>query len=92
MTMEKLLQTFGCDIDADEFRDLIQEVFSVMHPAWTDEDMLYHPRDAIRYCEAIRCRTDCDGLSDEFVLRSLVNIRKSGRNPKRARAKSRAGK
>lgn len=73
------LKSYGCDIDPDEFRDLTAEMLHNMHRAWTDEELLYHPYDALRYCAAIRARSQ-DSLPDDLILRTLVNTRKrSGR-------------
>lgn len=77
MKLEKELELYGSETDPGTFREVLQEVHAVMHPAWTAEQLLYHPRDAIRYCEAIRARAG-QGLPDEMVLRRLNNIRKRG--------------
>ena len=78
-SLKEELGRFGCDLDVAEFRDLLNELHGVMHPAWTDEELLFHPHDALRYCATVRCRTRCDGLPDSFILRTLVNNRKSRR-------------
>lgn len=70
------LKALGCDWDADEFRALVRETHVVVHPAWTDEELLYHPYDAQRFAHIIRTRTGCQGLTDTLILRTLVNVRK----------------
>jgi hypothetical protein len=67
---------FGIPVD---FRETIIEMHAMMHPAWTDEELCFHPHDAICFCEAIRCRFQCGGLRDDLILRTLVNWRKSRR-------------
>ena len=78
----RILGYDGGEYSEDEFRDIIQEVFAVLHPSWTDEQLLFRPPDGMRFCEAVRCRTS-KGLPDELILRTLVNIRKSGRRAKK---------
>jgi hypothetical protein len=71
------LAALGWDGGEDEFRDIVGEVFAVLHPSWTDEDLYCEPRDAVRYCEAVRART-CQGVPDRLILRTLSNNRKRG--------------
>jgi hypothetical protein len=76
--LAKELKALGFDrgeFTLAEFRDVVQEVFAVLHPSWTDEELLFNPHDALRFCDAVRCRT-CLGIPDNFILRTLVNVRK----------------
>lgn len=77
MNLDDELKFYGSTMDADEFSDMIQELHAVMHPAWNAEQLLYHLRDALRYCEAVRARAG-QGLPDEMILRRLNNCRKNG--------------
>jgi hypothetical protein len=77
------LKALGYDGGEDEFRDIVGEVFAVMHPSWTDEELMCEPRDAMRYCEAVRSRT-CQGIPDRLILRTLTNNRKRGSDERRA--------
>ena len=79
MRLRDELKVFGCKTDEQDFRDIVMELHAIMHPNWTDEELLFHPRDAIRYAEAIRCRSECAGLPDHMILRTLVNCRKQGK-------------
>ena len=36
----RILGYDGGEYSEDEFRDIIQEVFAVLHPSWTDEQLL----------------------------------------------------
>lgn len=76
--LEKELPRYGCDIDPKEFREIILELKAVMTPHWTSEELLYHMDDVRQYVNAVRCRTQCVGLPDFLVLRTLINIRKRG--------------
>lgn len=70
------LKDCGCQADSDVFRELVRELHSVMHPAWTDEELLYHPDDAKAFCGVVRRRAGSPGLPDDLILRTLVNRRK----------------
>jgi len=74
------LGNFGCGWSAEEFREFILELKALTSPAWTDEELTYHPDDAKDYCRMVRSRTQCATLPDHFILRSLINCRKSGLN------------
>lgn len=69
------LKVYGVSMAPDEFEELIEELQVLMFPSWSGEQLLYHPRDGVRYCEAIRARAG-QGLPDEMILRRLNNIRK----------------
>lgn len=75
MTLADELKLYGSEMDANEFKDVIQELHAVMHPSWNPEQLLYHLRDALRYCEAVRARAG-QGLPDEMIMRRLNNCRK----------------
>lgn len=75
MHLNEELRTYGYTEPTWRFREILVEVHQAMHPAWTDEELMCNPRDAIRYCEAIRLRT-CQGLPDRMILRALSNTRK----------------
>ena len=78
MRLDKELDQLGCDISADCFREILAGLFNGYYASWTDERLLYHPAEAIRYCEMVRSATRCNGLPDEMILRSLINLRKGG--------------
>lgn len=73
--LRKHLEEFGCDIEPDDFRDMLADMLAALYPGWTDERLTRNPDDAKRYCAAVRARTGLD-LPDEFVLQTLTNIRK----------------
>lgn len=75
-TLAERLDACGCTMSAADFRDTLAEVFHALFPSWTDEELLVHPSEAIRYCAIIRRRADCD-LPSELILRALTNIRKN---------------
>jgi hypothetical protein len=69
------LKTLGCDLEPEDFRDLLLELQQVMYPDWTDEELKNHPAEAQTYCRAVRHRT-VPAMPDHLILRTLTNIRK----------------
>lgn len=82
--LETDLPLFGCDLDPDEFRDIVQELKAVMYPDWTDEELKNHLDDARAYVQAVRSRCRCAGLPDHLILRTLSNIRKRPHEPRQS--------
>ncbi len=76
ITLRVELKRLRVTLSVAEFRSFLVDLHDAMHPEWTDEEMLYHPVDGIRYCEGVRKRLGCDLLADHVILRSLVNARK----------------
>jgi hypothetical protein len=76
MRLESELKLFGATVGAEQFKELLADLHNALHPSWTEEQLLYHPRDGLRYCEAIRARAG-QGLPDEMILRRLNNLRKN---------------
>lgn len=78
--LEVELPRYGCDVDADEFRDVVQELKAVMFPCWSDEELSFHcEHDAPAFVRAVRSRVRCVGLPDYLIMRTLFNGRKSSR-------------
>jgi hypothetical protein len=66
----------GSQMSPAAFRELVLENFAQNYSNWTDEELLFEPREAMKFCKAIR--TQCDGkLSDNLILRTLINARKN---------------
>jgi len=75
MSYEALLQISGCELPIDEFQARLMDVFHRGFPAWTVDDLLCHPRDAIRFCDRIREATRCHDLPYSLILKILVGMR-----------------
>jgi hypothetical protein len=74
---QKQLQYLGYQGTPGEFRDLLKGTLSQLYPSWTDEKLTHNPDHAKMYCQYIRQHVGLD-LSDEFVLSTLIKIRKHG--------------
>lgn len=77
LRLEVELPRYGCDIDPQEFREIVRELKQVMTPHWTDEELLYHLSEAGQYVRAVQSRINCPGLPDFIILRTLQNTRKA---------------
>lgn len=78
VTLAKQLETLGIKTTPDQFRETLSDLHALMHPSWTDEELLLHPSDASRYCEVIRRRVG-ESLPDRLILSTLIGMRKSCR-------------
>ena len=74
------LQTAGYVGDGCEwFRELVVDTFHGMFRAWTDEQLLCTPREALHYCNRVRMDSRLPDLPDSVILRTLTNLRKRSR-------------
>jgi hypothetical protein len=71
------LADFGIDLGPEEFVDLLADMMAQLYPAFTIDELLVRPREALRFCDAARQRLDCYDLPDDVILRALLNRRKS---------------
>jgi hypothetical protein len=74
--LEIELAECGCEMDAKMFRELVVERHRVMHPNWTEDDLVCHPDEAKNYCAVIRSEVGAP-VPDHVILRSLLNARKA---------------
>lgn len=77
MALREELKLHKARVGPGEFVKTIVAMHKTMFPAWTFEDLLYNPRMALRYTDAIRFRCG-DQLPDDVILRRLNNLRKNG--------------
>jgi hypothetical protein len=78
VSYEALLQTSGCELPVDEVQARLMDAFRRGYRAWTVDDLLCHPRDAIRFCDRIREATECHDLPNGLILKILVGMREHG--------------
>ena len=74
--LEAELQDAKCSMDAKMFRELVVERHPVMHPSWTEDDLVCHPTEARNFCEVVRTEVSA-AVPDHVILRSLLNARKA---------------
>lgn len=79
--LKQRLTENGCSLERDEFRELVATTFKEFLKAksleWTDEELLFHPRVSLEFCNEVCRRSGCPKLDDDLILRTLVNTRKS---------------
>jgi len=75
--LETELQECRCDLSPVDFRDLLIERKHDTSPAWTIDELVCHPDEAKEYCNVIRAETKCPEMSDDLILRTLMNVRRS---------------
>jgi hypothetical protein len=71
------LEHLGSVKSPNKFRELLADIFAEMFPSWTDEDLLFNPRQGLEFCDVIRRRTRLPKMDDDLILRTLVNCRKN---------------
>ena len=69
---------FGVDFDKRTFIAEVVKVFNqcVFAEVWTVDELLLHPREAIRFCDMVRDRRKWYEVPDDVILRSLLQRRK----------------
>lgn len=72
------LRDAGCDIPADDFRDLVCDCLADMYKSRTIDEIVCHPKQAHVLCNFARMKAKCDDLSDELILNTIMNVRKAG--------------
>ena len=76
--LSKTLAEFGVDEDPDAFVDRLADVFHRMFPAFTIDELLVRPRQALRFCDGVRETLGNYDNPDDILLRPLLNRRKHG--------------
>jgi transcriptional regulator with XRE-family HTH domain len=75
--LEMELEECGCSLTPAAFRELLEDRKATTSPSWTIDDLVCHPKEAMEFCDLIRSETNCPELTDDLVLRTLMNIRRS---------------
>lgn len=81
MRLAEELKNFRCPDSPQRFRQRLIEAIQRLFPGWTIDDLVCDPASAIRFCEAIRAETGCEGLYEVVILKPLMNIRRSKNCP-----------
>jgi hypothetical protein len=69
---------FGVNLEKEEFIDQMCEEFNTtFRGQWSIDEMLLHPRDALRFCDDVRHRHAYYDLPDDIILRVIMGRRKS---------------
>ncbi len=69
---------FGVDLDRTEMVDRCCEEFNAKYRGMlTIDEVLLHPRVAMRFCDDIREKNGWFDVPDDIILRSILNRRKN---------------
>ncbi len=69
---------FGVDMTREAFTDQMMDDFATaFRGAWTIDECLLHPRDALRFCDDVRQRHGYYDMPDDIILRSIMTRRKN---------------
>jgi hypothetical protein len=69
------LALHGCEMNPDEFAEVLTDIFATMCPSWNVEELLYHPKEASEFVRAVQNQAG-KALPDHVILRRLNNIHK----------------
>ena|SRR3990172_12402467 len=69
---------FGVKLSREELTDLMVGDFSETYrDGWTIDELLLHPREAMRFCDDVRRRHAYYDLPDDIILRVIMGRRKN---------------
>ena len=79
MGRPKFLPTdFGISMDRAEFDDRLAQDFDHEYGGgWTIDELLLHPREAMRFCDEVRRQHKWWDLPDDIILRVILGRRKN---------------
>jgi hypothetical protein len=69
---------FGINLSREEFIDKMVDEFNLAFQGRTTVDeLVLHPRDALRFCDDLRHRNGYFDLPDDIILRVIMQRRKN---------------
>lgn len=69
---------FGVDLSREDFTDKMVDTFAeAFRGQWTIDELLLHPRDAMRFCDDVRHRFGYFDMPDDLILRVILARRKN---------------
>ena len=69
---------FGVEIPKDDFIDqMVETVSTIYRDTWTVDELLLHPREAMKFCDDIRRQFGYYDVPDDIILRVIMNRRKN---------------
>lgn len=74
-TVETTLQKFGCQLPRHEFYSQVEEVRVSLFSRWTQDELVCHPHDAMKFCASVRACLNAN-LPDDLILKAVLNARK----------------
>lgn len=69
---------FGIDMSRTDLTDTVVGTFNEMYKSlWTIDELLLHPREAMRFCDTFRAKFFYHDLPDDLILRMIITRRKN---------------
>lgn len=69
---------FGVDLEREAFVDeMVEEFHGAYRNDWTIDELLLHPREALRICDDVRHRRGYYDVPDDIILRVILQRRKN---------------
>ncbi len=69
---------FGVNLSREDFGDeMVSDFAATYRDAWTVDELLLHPREAVRFCDDVRRQHGYHDLPDDIILRMIINRRKN---------------
>ena len=78
------LSDCGCSMESREFQNLVRGVYEKTYSDWSDEELMFRPSEALKFCKEVRALVGVKRLPDDLVLRALVTWRKCHKERERA--------
>jgi hypothetical protein len=76
--LSKTLEEYGIEGDPEQFVDKLVEMLHNTYPAYTVDELLLRPREALRFCDSVRQSINNYDVPDDVLLRPILNRRKQG--------------
>ncbi len=71
-------EDFGVLLDRDQFDDLLVDEFHGHYRGdWSIDELLLHPREALRFCDDVRRKHAFWDVPDDVILRVILQRRKN---------------
>jgi hypothetical protein len=71
-------RAYGYDSGLDDFTDqMVSDFAEAYRDSWAVDELLLHPREAMRFCDDVRRRHGCFDMPDDIILRVIMGRRKN---------------
>lgn len=71
-------EEFGISVSKDEFTDqMVNDFADTYRGLWTIDELLLHPREAMRFCDDVRRLHGYFDVPDDIILRVILQRRKN---------------
>lgn len=69
---------FGIDLSREDFGDeMVNDFNDTYRGMWTIDELLLHPREAVRFCDDVRRKHGYYDAPDDIILRVIMTNRKN---------------